>query len=82
MWWLDSNDSTPKNVAREDDRNVLDSAQRAALRQVLDRHLWNFTRAAKSLNISRSTLYIKARKFGLFRQNARAMVDENFSETK
>jgi len=82
LWWLDSDHSTPKTAVPANDQNVLDTAQRAALQQILDRHMWNFTRAAISLNISRSTLYIKARKFGLVRQNAKAAVDENFSETK
>jgi DNA-binding NtrC family response regulator len=82
LWWLDSDRSTPKTVAPADDLSVLDSAQRVALKQVLDRHMWNFTRAATSLNISRSTLYIKARKYGLVRNNAQAQMDENVSETK
>jgi len=45
----------------------LQAAERVALKQVLDQHRWNFTHAAMALNISRSTLYLKARKYGLTR---------------
>jgi len=47
----------------------LENAERVALRQTLDQHRWNFTQAATALNISRSTLYLKARKYNLLREN-------------
>ena len=47
----------------------LESAECDALRQTLQAHYWNFTRSANSLGISRSTLYAKANKYGLKRQN-------------
>jgi DNA-binding NtrC family response regulator len=71
LWWLDAQRPAPKTGdAGPDDLGVLEAAQRIALKQVLDKHLWNFTQAATSLNISRSTLYIKARKYGLVRATA------------
>jgi DNA-binding NtrC family response regulator len=45
----------------------LDEAERKALQHVLEQHRWNFTRAATALQISRSSLYMKAKRYGLTR---------------
>ena len=57
-------------VPEGDPLSPLQAAERVALKQVLDQHRWNFTHAALALNISRSTLYLKARKYGLTRAEA------------
>lgn len=45
----------------------LEEHVRLAVTRALEAHDWNFTHAAKALGISRSTLYMKAQRFGLRR---------------
>lgn len=85
FWWLQpSVTPTPKPVVLQAVTPVeltkapsstvhfspLENAECDALLQTLRAHSWNFTRSATSLGISRSTLYAKANKYGLTRQNA------------
>lgn len=44
----------------------------SSLKRVLEEHGWNFSRAAVALNVSRSTLYLKANKYGLAGRRAHA----------
>jgi DNA-binding NtrC family response regulator len=50
-----------------DDGIDLEEVEREILRQALDRHEWNQTRAAQYLNITRSALIYRMQKFGLQR---------------
>lgn len=50
-----------------DDGIDLEEVEREILRQSLDRHEWNQTRAAQYLNITRSALIYRMQKFGLQR---------------
>lgn len=50
----------------------LEQAELQALKRVLEEHGWNFSRAAVALNVSRSTLYLKANKYGLAGRRAHA----------
>ena len=50
----------------------LENAERTALKQTLEQYNWSFTRAAAALGISRSTLYLKTRKYALARQRSPA----------
>lgn len=45
--------------------NVLDSAERTAIMQELERFRWNITNTASSLKMSRNTLYRKMKKHGI-----------------
>lgn len=45
--------------------NVLDSAERTAILQELERFRWNITNTASSLKMSRNTLYRKMKKHGI-----------------
>jgi DNA-binding NtrC family response regulator len=45
----------------------LENAERVALKQTLDQYNWSFTQTASALGISRSTLYLKARKYAITR---------------
>ncbi len=47
--------------------NPLDEAERRALLETLEKCRWNFTRAAQALEVSRSTLYSKAARYGIKR---------------
>jgi DNA-binding NtrC family response regulator len=50
-----------------DDGIDLEEVEREILRQSLDKHEWNQTRAAQYLNITRSALIYRMQKFGLQR---------------
>jgi transcriptional regulator of acetoin/glycerol metabolism len=58
----------PISVAEGDD-NPLDLAEKAVIDQVINEQGGNLTRAAKALNIAKSTLYIKLKKYGLQRSD-------------
>jgi transcriptional regulator of acetoin/glycerol metabolism len=45
--------------------NPLESAERQALLQELQRHSWNMTSVARQLNISRNTLYRKVQRLNI-----------------
>jgi two-component system response regulator HydG len=47
--------------------------ERIHLQRVLDETGWNISRAARELDIDRTTLYAKIRRYGLERQG---MIDE------
>jgi len=47
--------------------NLLEDAEKATMKFVLEREGWNFVQAALTLNISRSTLYKRASQYGLRR---------------
>jgi transcriptional regulator of acetoin/glycerol metabolism len=49
------------------DANALRTAERAALREVMDRYRWNVTLAAAQLDMSRRTLHRKLKDHGLHR---------------
>ena len=49
--------------------NPLDLAEKAVITRVIEEQGGNLTRAAKALNIAKSTLYIKLKKYGLQRSN-------------
>jgi two-component system, NtrC family, response regulator AtoC len=55
-----------------DDGIDLEEVEREILRQALDKHEWNQTRAAQYLNITRSALIYRMQKFGLQRTDAEA----------
>ncbi|HNG34731.1 MAG TPA: helix-turn-helix domain-containing protein, partial [Blastocatellia bacterium] len=48
-----------------DDGIDLEEVEREILRQALDKHDWNQTRAAQYLNITRSALIYRMQKYGL-----------------
>ena len=63
--------ATPAPVDQPDPTKAklspLENAECEALMQTLTQTHWNFTLAANQLGISRSTLYLKARKYGITR---------------
>ena len=68
IWWLDTPTTAATSASSvHGNLSPLDTAEQLALRNVLEQHQWNFTRAATALNLSRSTLYLKAAKYGLTR---------------
>lgn len=58
-----------------DDGIDLEEVEREILRQALDKHEWNQTRASQYLNITRSALIYRMQKFGL--QRTEEASDEN-----
>ena len=52
-----------------DDGIDLEEVEREILRQALDKHEWNQTRAAQYLNITRSALIYRLQKYGLQRDD-------------
>ncbi len=61
-----------KAVARRAESSIclsatVDDAEKAALERALARHLWNVTDAAKSLGVSRATLYRMMKRHGVSR---------------
>ena len=64
LWWLEvPTEQTPTASGL----TALEEAERNALKKTLTELQWNFTRAATALNMSRSTLYLKAGKYSLSR---------------
>jgi transcriptional regulator of acetoin/glycerol metabolism len=59
-----SQDAEPESAAGSS-LNMLESAERRALLQVLQRHDWNLSGVARELDISRNTLYRKLQRLNI-----------------
>jgi transcriptional regulator of acetoin/glycerol metabolism len=47
------------------DRDLLEAAERSALLHALENKRWNIAKVARSLNMSRNTLYRKIKRLGI-----------------
>jgi len=56
---------TESATASEAEFNALDFAERDALLRVLEEMHWNVSRVAKSLGLSRNTLYRRMKRYGI-----------------
>jgi len=57
--------AVPEPTPRQADRKPLDAAEAATIRDTLKRHRGNRTESARSLGISRNTLWRKMKKYGI-----------------
>lgn len=82
LWWLNVKTQPPiealplpsslfvsmaANAPANPPLTPLDQAELQTIHRILEEHKWNFSRAAVTLNVSRSTLYLKANKYGIAR---------------
>ena len=47
----------------ENTSNKLEDVEKRIILEVLEKHKWNLTKTANELNISRTTLYLKLKKY-------------------
>ncbi len=57
-----------ENAVSQEGHRILESSQRAVIRQALADNNWNFTQTARALGIGRTTLWRKVKKFRLKRE--------------
>ena len=67
MKWSDSG-IQEREVSTENLQDSLDGLERRLLRQALEKYLWNVTRTAKALGITRQSLIYRMRKYDIERQ--------------
>ena len=60
------------NFAPEAHLTPLEQSELQTIKRVLDENGWNYSRAAVALNVSRSTLYLKASKYGIHGRRSHA----------
>ncbi len=68
MKWSDSN-KDEREIVTENLQNSLDGLEKRLVRGALEKNLWNVTRTAKTLGITRQSLIYRMRKFDLKREN-------------
>ena len=68
MKWSDSG-IQEREVSTENLQDSLDGLERRLLRQALEKYLWNVTRTAKALGITRQSLIYRMRKYDIERQS-------------